>query len=123
MKKGFLFLLFLPCMAIGQYNPVAKNALMNPAMQEAFDYWNISRPNTTFHSSFRPYLSGTFANATDSAVPFQFYGFKNFFLSKTFNEQPQKRNWYNMQVNPLVDAEFGYDPLLKKPIVSGLGGA
>ena len=115
-------LLLLPCLAVGQYEPMARNAFMNQQMQEAFDYWNISRPNTTFHSSFKPYLSSTFTDATDSAVPFKFYAFKNFFFSKTFNEKPEKRNWYNIQLHPVVDAEFGYDRLLQKPIISGLGG-
>ena len=123
MKKGFLFLLLLPCLSVAQYNPVAKNAFMNPAMQEAFDYWNISKPNTTFHSSFKPYLSSTFSDATDSAVPFKFYAFRNFFLSKTYNNKPGAHNRYNIQVHPLVDAEFGYDGILKKPMVSSLAGA
>lgn len=101
---------------------MARNAFMNGDMQDAFDYWNISRPNTTFHSAFKPYLSSTFANATDSAVPFKFYAFKNFFLSKTLNEKPQNRNWVNVQLHPVVDAEFGYDALLKRPILSAIGG-
>lgn len=113
-------LLQLP--AFAQYEPMARNAFMHPAIQEAFDYWNISRPNTTFHSSFRPYLSSTFANATDSAVPFNFYAFKNFFLSKTVNEKPQNKNWVNLQAHPILDLEAGLDLLTNKPVLSGLGG-
>ncbi len=101
---------------------MARNAFINGDMQEAFDYWNISKPNTTFHSSFKPYLSSSFANATDSAVPFKFYAFKNFFLSKMLNESPQKRIWYNLQAHPILDAEAGYDMLLQKPITSLAGG-
>lgn len=95
---------------------------MNGDVQQAFDYWNISKPNTTFHSSFKPYLSSTFANATDSAVPFRFYAFKNYFLSKTLNESPQKRIWYNVQAHPILDVETGYDALSKRVLVSGIGG-
>ena len=123
MKKVVAVLsALLSAMAYGQYDPVAKNAFINQEMQEAFDYWNISKPTTKFHSSFKPYLSSTFATATDSTVPFKFYAFKNFFLSKTFNESPQKRNWYNIQVLPIVDAEIGYDGLLKKTVLSAIGG-
>lgn len=91
-------------------------------MQEAFDYWNISKPNTSFHSAFKPYLSSSFANATDSAVPFKFYAFKNFFLSKMLNESPQKRIWYNVQAHPILDVETGYDLLKQKPLLSTIGG-
>jgi hypothetical protein len=106
----------------GQYDPLARNAFMHRDIQEAFDYWNVSRPNTTFHSAFKPYLSSTFADATDSVVPFRFYAFKNFFLSKTLNEKPEKPDWYNIQVHPILDAEMGYDGLLKKAIPSVIGG-
>lgn len=106
-----------------QYQPLARNAFIHPAIQEAFDYWNISRPNTRFHSSFKPYLSNSFKDATDSLIPFKFYAFRNFFLSKTFNENPQKRNWYNLQLHPVVDVEPGYDALLGKSIISAAGGA
>ncbi|HOZ88036.1 MAG TPA: hypothetical protein PL029_09770, partial [Bacteroidia bacterium] len=123
MKRSLsLYLIVFSLCCYGQYEPLARNAFINQPMQEAFDYWNISRPNTTFHSSFKPYLSGTFANATDSAVPFRFYAFKNFFLSKTLNEKPQKPDWYNVQVHPILDAEIGYDGILKKPLFSTIGG-
>lgn len=123
MKKiaTVLFLLFVKN-AFSQSDPMAKNAFMNQDMQEAFDYWNISKPNTNFHSSFKPYLSSSFANATDSAVPFKFYAFKNFFLSKTLNQKPEKRIWYNLQLHPVLDAEFGYDLLQNKSILSTIGG-
>ncbi len=133
IKTGFLLLLrcmktrivLLCCYAgsyFAQYEPLARNAFMNQEMQEAFDYWNIQRPNTTFHSAFKPYLSSTFADASDSVVPFRFYAFKNFFLSKTLNEKPQKPDWYNLQVHPIADAELGYDGVLKKTIPSLIGG-
>ncbi len=105
-----------------QYDPMAKNAFINQDMQAAFDYWNISKPNTTFHSSFKPYLSSSFADATDSAVPFKFYAFKNFFLSKTLNEKPENTNWVNVQLHPILDAEYGFDLLQQKSIPSAIGG-
>ena len=123
MKQAFAALLLAFCIPVhGQYDPMAKNAFMHRDIQEAFDYWNVSRPNTTFHSAFKPYLSSSFADATDSVVPFRFYAFKNFFLSRTFNERPEKRNWYQLQAHPILDAEIGYDALLKKSILSTIGG-
>jgi hypothetical protein len=121
--KIILFLLlFTSSAAIGQSDPMARNAFINQSMQEAFDYWIISKPNTTFHSSFKPYLSSSFSNATDSVVPFKFYAFKNFFLSKTVNENPKNKNWLNFQIQPIVDLEAGADLLTFKPVLSGLGG-
>jgi hypothetical protein len=122
MKRLLVLLFLINLTCHGQYEPLARNAFMHPAIQEAFDYWSISKPNTTFHSSFKPYLSSTFSNATDSVVPFRFYAFKNFFLSKTYNESPQNRNWFNLQLHPIVDLEPGYDLLNQKFITSLMGG-
>lgn len=124
MKTALSCILLLSLIkAKAQYDPMARNAFMAQGTQEAFDYWNISKPNTGFHSSFRPYLSSSFANATDSVVPFRFYAFKNFFLSKTLNEKPENTNWVQVQAHPIVDAELGYDGLVKQPIVSAIGGS
>ncbi len=124
MKKnlGLFLFVFLFDSSFAQYEPMARNAFINADIQEAFDYWNITKPNTTFHSAFKPYLSSTFSNATDSAVPFKFYAFKNFFLSKTLNEKPEKRNWVNLQLHPILDVQAGYDLLTAKPVMSSIGG-
>lgn len=108
--------------AVAQYDQQARNAFLGQDIDQAFEYWNIQRPNLTFHSSFKPYLSSTFSDATDSLVPFKFYAFKNYFLSKTFNEKPEKRNWFNVQAHPIMDASLGYDPLLKRIIPELIGG-
>jgi len=122
VKKIISLLALLTFSLKGQYEPMARNAFMNAGMQEAFDYWNISSPTTTFHSSFKPYLSSSFTNATDSVVPFKFYPFKNFFFSKTVNEKPQNTNWVNFQLHPIVDLETGYDLLALKRVTSNIGG-
>lgn len=122
MKKCLAILLLLSRSAFGQYDPMARNAFISADIQEAFDYWNISKPNTTFHSSFKPYLSSTFSTANDSAVPFKFYAFKNFFLSKVVNEKPQNTNWFQLQLHPILDAELGYDFLNQRAIMSTIGG-
>ena len=84
---------------------------MGQEVQQAFDYWHIQNPNQTFHSSFKPYLSKTFYRASDSLIPFKFYAFNNFFLTKFLNEKPEKRIWYQLQLHPLVDVEGGQDLL------------
>jgi hypothetical protein len=117
-----ILLLFGINSCFGQYEPQARNAFITPEIDQAFDYWNIQRPNYTFHSSFKPYLSSSFADATDSLVPFKFYAFRNFFLSKTLNEKPQKRNWYNLQIHPIMDAQIGYDDILKQVSPELIGG-
>lgn len=123
MKKVLLCLFFSCVISVsGQYDQQARNAFMHADVTQAFDYWNISRPNLTFHSSFLPYISSSFSNATDSLVPFKFYAFKNYFLSKTYNEKPEKRNWVNMQIHPIIDGGVGYDALSKKVIPEYLGG-
>jgi len=113
---------FLTLKFFSQYNQQARNAFIHADIDHAFDYWNISRPNQNFHSSFKPYLSSSFADATDSLVPFNFYAFKNYFLSKTYNEKPEKRNWYNVQIHPIVDAQISYDALLKQALPELIGG-
>ncbi|MBK9285586.1 MAG: hypothetical protein IPM51_14895 [Sphingobacteriaceae bacterium] len=122
MKRIFILLFLLNHALIAQYDQQARNAFLENQVNEAFDYQNIQRPDLKFHSSFKPYLSSTFSNYNDSLIPFKFYAFKNYFLSKTFNEKPQKRNWFNLQLHPVVNASIGYDPLLKSPLAEYLGG-
>lgn len=118
---SIFLVLFVAKMSFGQYDQMARNAFMSKEIDQSFEYWNIQRPNLTFHSSFKPYLSSTYADATDSLVPFKFYAFKNFFLSKMLNESPEKRIWYNLQVHPILDAQINYDDILKKtrPDIAG----
>jgi hypothetical protein len=121
-QKILVFIFLFPSFMHAQYDPMARNAFMNENMQDAFDYWSISKPNTSFHSAFKPYLSSSFATATDSVIPFKTYAFKNFFLSKTVNEKPQNKNWLHFQIHPILDIEAGLDLLTQKPVMSGLGG-
>lgn len=121
----YIVLIFTLCcsyLSIGQNDQQARNAFIISDIDQSFDYWNIQRPNLTFHSSFKPYLSSSFSDATDSLVPFKFYAFKNFFLSKTVNEKPEKRNWFNFQIHPVMDALITYDGILKKAAPEAIGG-
>ncbi|MGZ4095028.1 MAG: hypothetical protein ACXVNQ_01535 [Bacteroidia bacterium] len=121
----YILLIIAFCFSLSlwsQYDQKARNSFICPDIDQAFDYWNIQRPNLTFHSSFKPYLSSTYSDATDSLIPFKFYAFRNYFFSKTFNEKPEKRNWYNVQLHPLIDATIGYDPVLKRSIPEVISG-
>ncbi len=112
----------LPALLHAQFDPAARNAFINSDMQQAIDYWNIADPSVKFHSSFKPYLSSTFSNAKDSAVPFVFYGFRNFSVSKNMNPLSPTETKINVQAMPIADLETGYDVLGNKAIISAIGG-
>lgn len=116
-------LLFIAIFSKAQTNLLAKNLFINSDLQQSIDYWHIQLPNQTFHSSFKPYLSGTISEMADSAAPFKHYQIKNYFLSKTLNDKPEKINQYNIQVHPIINAELGYDVLSKRVVHEAIGGA
>jgi hypothetical protein len=123
VPKLFVILFLLNCLAVpAQNQPLARNAFMNDYMQEAFDYWIISKPNTTFHSSFKPYLSSTYQNASDSTIPFKHYAFNNQYLSKTYSRNFDKSKCLNIQLHPILDLDAGIDLLTNKLVLSGIGG-
>lgn len=93
----------------GQYDLLAKNIFLNSETQQTIDEWNIKYPNQCFHSSFKPYLISTLNEFNDSCIKYQHYYIKNYFLSKTFNEGPDKRNQYNFQILPVADLQTGFD--------------
>ncbi len=119
----FLFaLLTASVFVFSQENPIARNVFLNQETQQVLDEWNIKFPNQIFHSSFRPYLMSTLEEFHDSCVKYKHYTIKNFFLSKTFNEGPDKRNQFNFQVLPVADLQTGYDLLGKKNVNELSGG-
>jgi hypothetical protein len=124
-KKQGIVIYSLLCSFSGfsQNDPQAQNIFINQETQQSIDQWNIKYANTEFHSSFKPYLSATLTEYADSSVRFAHYPIKNFFLSKTFNEGPDKRNQYSIQVLPLIDLQGGYDLLASKFIAESMGGA
>lgn len=106
-----------------QQESESQNLFINSETQQCIDYWNIKRPNLEFHSSFKPYLSSTIKDFSDTIVPFGHYPIKNFFLSKTFNEGPTKRNQYQLQALPLIDLQSSYDLLNNQLLLETSGGA
>ncbi len=117
-----LFLFIIEGSCFSQYDPIARNIFLNQETQQIIDEWNIRYPNTQFHSSFRPYLTGSLKAFNDTCSPYNHYLIKNFFLSKTLNDQPQKRNQYNFQFLPIIDLQTGYDMLQKKSVNELIGG-
>lgn len=122
----FLGLMVLLCGGTGlfsQNDPQAQNVFINQDMQQSIDQWNIRYPDLRFHSGFKPYLSATLDHFSDTAVEYLHYPVKNFFLSKTFNEGPDKHNQYNFQALPLIDLQAGYDLLGSRVVSETFGGA
>lgn len=122
MRLPTFILLLFPVLFKAQYEATAKNSFLNEHIQQTFEYWNITSPGFKFHAAFRPYLSSTYLSATDTALPFRAYPFKNFFLSNTFNERPEARNWFNLQLHPLLQNETGHDFLTSSLRQSNYGG-
>ena len=106
-----------------QNDPQAQNIFINQETQQSIDQWNIKYLDLKFHSGFKPYLSSTLENFSDTAVGFLHYPVKNFFLSKTFNEGPNKHNQYSIQALPIIDLQGGYDMLGSKFVSETMGGA
>jgi hypothetical protein len=115
-------LFFLCSTGFAQNEPLTRNIFINQETQQSIDQWNIRYPNVDFHSSFRPYLTSTLKDFHDSCVPFQHYTIKNYFLSKTFNEGPEKRNLCRVQFLPVIDMQGGYDLLTNKNVNELIGG-
>lgn len=105
-----------------QDKPQAQNTFINQDVQQIIDNWNIKNPSVEFHSSFKPYLSSSLNQFSDTSFSQLHFPIKNFFLSKTFNEGPNKRNQFQLQVMPIVDLQSGYDVLEKRALFETSGG-
>jgi hypothetical protein len=83
---------FFSAITFSQTEPQAQNIFINNENQNNIDAWDIKQPSFEFHSSFKPYLSVTLQNYSDTSVKYLHYAIKNTFLSKTYNEGQNKRN-------------------------------
>lgn len=119
----FIILCFFSLSIFAQNDPQSQNIFINTETQQTIDTWDIRNPDFEFHSSFKPYISSTLQNFSDTSIGFLHYPIKNFFLSKTFNEGPNKRNQFNLQVLPIIDLQVGYDMLASKFVSETFGGA
>lgn len=121
------FIILLTCFIsvhlVAQNDPQAQNVYINQEAQYVLDEWNIKTPAVEFHSSFKPFVLSTLQNFSDTSVGFLHHPIKNFFLSKTFNEGPNKHNQFNFQSLPIIDLHAGYDLLSSKFVSETFGGA
>lgn len=118
-----VWLLCVTSLVHAQDNPQAQNTFINLETQQAIDYIDIKNPELEFHSAFKPYVSSTLTNFSDTTIPYTHFPIKNFFLSKSFNEGPNKRLQYNLQTLPIIDLQAGYDLLNSKFLSETSGGA
>lgn len=119
---NLILLLLVVTDSNGQDQPQATNVFLHQDAQMVIDEWNIKHAGTGFHSSFRPYLLSSLNSFHDSCSGYAHLPIKNHFLSKTFNEGPDKRNQYNFQVLPVIDLQTGYDLLLNQNVNELCGG-
>ncbi len=120
--KLIFFFILLSLLTKAQYEPLARNIPLTKDIVNTIDEWDLKTGDLSFHSSFKPFWSKTLLNYNDSLTDYVHYPIHNFFLSKTFNDEPNKRNQYNFQIHPIVDLETGYDLLTNKPVISAGGG-
>ena len=116
-------LCFLVTAIFSQNNPQSQNIFINQDVQQTIDLLDVKNPSLEFHSSFKPYVSSTLDHFSDTAVGFLHYPIKNFFLSKTIHDNPNKRNKYAIQFLPLIDLQIGSDVLASKFVTETFGGA
>jgi hypothetical protein len=116
-------LYFLVTAIFSQNNPQSQNIFINQDVQQTIDLLDVKNPSLEFHSSFKPYVSSTLDHFSDTAVGFLHYPIKNFFLSKTIHDNPNKRNKYAIQFLPIIDLQIGSDVLASKFVTETFGGA
>jgi len=116
-------LCFLVTTIFSQNNPQSQNIFINQDVQQTVDLLDVKNPSLEFHSSFKPYISSTLDHFSDTAVGFLHYPIKNFFLSKTIHDNPNKRHKYAIQFLPLIDLQIGNDLLASKFVTETFGGA
>lgn len=123
LRSFYVVSLFSSLSAFSQNDPQAQNIFINYDVIQTVDFLDIKNPSIDFHSSFKPYLSSTLKMHSDTSVHYLHYPIRNFFMSKTLNEGPNKRNQYNFQTLPVVDLQAGYDMLTSKFVSETYGGA
>ena len=101
-------------MGYAQDNPQVQNIFINQETQQSIDYVDIKNPSIEFHSAFKPYVNSTLTHFSDTTIPYIHFPVKNFFLSKSFNEGPNKRLQYNFQALPIIDLQASYNLLNSK---------
>lgn len=93
-----------------QNAPLSKNILIQQDYSEMLNEWNIRYPSESFHSVYQPYLTAGITSFADSVFQKKSYPkIQSLFLSKTFNDAPNKRNQYQLQILPVLHSIQGFD--------------
>lgn len=93
-----------------QYNVLSKNIPLGKDYSDAIQEWIIRYPNVEVHSAFQPYISSSVQHLQDSVLKDKSYPkIKSLAFSKVFNDAPNKRNQYQLQVLPIIHSLQGYD--------------
>lgn len=112
-KTKYIALFFLTGLSfylMGQYHLPSKNVLLQKEYNDAMQEWNILYPSESFHVAYKPYLFSTINEFQDSVFQKKSYPkIKSLALSQTFNDAPNKRNQYQLQVLPIVHSIQGFD--------------
>jgi len=105
-----IILLLLSLSQIAQYNVLSKNVLLQRDYSDALQEWSIRYPSEKFHSAFQPYLFSTIPEFSDTVFNKSSYPkIKSLAFSKVFNDYPNKRNQYQVQILPIIHSIQGYD--------------
>ncbi|GIV27096.1 MAG: hypothetical protein KatS3mg027_0910 [Bacteroidia bacterium] len=107
-----LFISFLMyCFSFqAQYNVQSKNVLLSKDYSDALQEWNIRYPSEKFHAVYQPYLFSSIVEYSDTVFSKKSYPkIKSLALSKVFNDAPNKRNQYQLQILPIIHSIQGFD--------------
>jgi hypothetical protein len=123
MKKKLIFI-FHFCLFL--FGAMAQNHARYTFLQEDESRWienyYTRYGETDFHSSMQPFLHQNIHHYSDSLLSFAHKNIKNFFLRKTFHNQPKHHNHMGVQLFPTMHALAGYDMLLNKFCYESRGG-
>lgn len=110
MKKNIFVLWCLIQSVYAQYNVQSKNVLLQTDYSDALQEFNILYPSIELHSAYKPVLFSSINHFQDSVFQKKSYPkIKSLALSKVFNDAPNKRNQYQLQVLPVIHSIQGYD--------------
>ncbi|MCX8080964.1 MAG: hypothetical protein N3F09_07000 [Bacteroidia bacterium] len=118
----FLFSLLIAFFIRAQYEPKNAPLFLNNETRLSEEIYLLEYPRQKQFSSLKPTLSRNFNPENDSLLPFNHYPlFKNFFISKSFNDWDKAHNKFHFLIHPVVTTEAGYD-FLERRLLHQLSG-
>lgn len=105
-----LIMIFFTSQYFSQYNVISKNVPLQEDYNNALQEWNILYPDNHFHLSYKPVLYSSIQAFQDTIFKNKSYPkLKSLALSRVFNDAPNKRNQYQIQILPIIHTLQGYD--------------